>query len=137
MPEAIRRVEYYYVTVADRPGEGAEVLASLKDAGVNLLAYHGFPSGRARSQIDLVPDDPAALKRAAAKAGLKLSLPKRAFLIQGEDRVGAVADIASKLAQARVNITAASASCAGGGRYGMILWVGARDYAKAAKALGV
>jgi hypothetical protein len=136
MADTIRRVEYYYVTVPDKPGAGAAVLTPLETAGVNLLGYLGFPSGRGKSQIDLVPEDAAALKAAARSAGLKLSRAKRAFLIQGDDRVGTVADLARRLSGARVNITAAAAAAAGGGRYGMILWVAPRDFGKAAKALG-
>jgi hypothetical protein len=136
MADAVRRTEYYYATVPDEPGAGARVLAQLQQARVNLAAYLGFPSGKGQSQIDLVPEDAGALKQAADKAGLKLTGPKRAFLIQGDDRVGAVADVARKLGEAKVNITAAAAASAGGGRYGMVLWVPEADYEKAAKALG-
>jgi hypothetical protein len=137
MAETIRRVEYYYVLVPDKPGAGAVVLNALREAGVNLLAYLGFPAGRGRSQIDLVPEDPAAFKQAAKAARLKLSRAKRAFLVEGDDRIGVVADLTQKLAAAKVNITAACATAAGGGRYGMILWVRPAAYNKAAKALGV
>jgi hypothetical protein len=41
-----------------------------------------------------------------------------------------------KLGDAGINVTAADAVSAGRGRYGMILWVKPRDYARAAKALG-
>ena len=85
MAENIRRVEYYYVTVTDKPGSGAAVLDTVREAGVNLLAYLGFPAGRGKSQIDLVPEDPAVFKSAAQKAGLKLSRAKRAFLVDGDD----------------------------------------------------
>jgi hypothetical protein len=137
MAETIRRVEYYYVTVPDKPGAGAGVLNPLQEARVNLLAYLGFPAGRGKSQIDLVPEDAAALKQAAHNAGLKLSRPKRAFLVEGDDRVGAVADLTRKLADAKVNVTAACATTAGSGRYGMILWVPQPSYGKAAKILGI
>ncbi len=137
MADTIRRVEYYYVTVPDKPGTGSGVLVPLKEAGVNLLAYSGFPSGRGKTQIDLVPEDPGTFKPAAQKAGLKLSRAKRAFLIQGDDRAGVVADFARRLGEAKVNITAACATSAGAGRYGMILWVPPAAYEKAAKALGV
>jgi hypothetical protein len=113
-------------------------LAQLKEAGVDLSAYLGFPAGRGRqSQIDLVPQDAGALRRTAEKAGLALTGPKPAFLIQGDDRVGAVADVTRRLSDARINITAAAAAWAGGGRYGMILWVAQSDYETAARALGV
>ncbi len=136
MAENIRRVEYRYVVVTDKPGSGAAVLGALQAGGVNLLAYLGFPSGRGKSQIDLVPEDPTALRRVAQQAGLKLSRAKRAFLVEGEDRIGAVADLTRRLAEAKVNVTAACATTAGGGRYGLILWVPPASYAKAAKALG-
>lgn len=137
MGEMVRRVEYYYVVVRDKPGSGAAVLRALQSAGVNLRAYLGFPAGRGRSQLDLVPDDPAALKAAAQKAGVKLSRAKRAFLVEGEDRIGAVADVTDRLARAKVNLTAACATAAGAGRYGMILWVPPAAYSRAARALGV
>ena len=137
MAEIVRRVEYYYVVVPDKPGSGAAVLSALQGAGVNLLAYLGFPASRGKSQMDLVPEDPAALKLAARTAGLALSRAKRAFLIEGEDRVGAVADLSRRLAEAKVNVTAACATASGSGRYGMILWVPPAAYRKAAKALGV
>ena len=137
MAETIRRVEYYYVVVPDKPGSGASVLGALQEAGVNLLAYLGFPSGRGKSQIDLVPEDPVVFKRVAQKARLKLSRAKRAFLVEGDDRIGAVADLTRRLAEAKVNVTAACATAAGAGRYGMILWVPPASFAKAGKALGV
>ncbi|MGH2603608.1 MAG: hypothetical protein ACRDJ9_30010, partial [Dehalococcoidia bacterium] len=61
---------------------------------------------------------------------------KRAFLIQGDDRVGAVAETTAKLAEANINVTAAAATDAGSGRCGMILWVAPADYERAAGALG-
>ena len=62
--------------------------------------------------------------------------PKKAFLITGDDRPGAMADIVGKLAGARINVIAVDAVCSGGGRYAAILWVAPRDVARAAKTLG-
>lgn len=135
MADKTRSVEYCYVTVPDRPGEGKKVLSALKQSNVNLLAYLGFPSGDGKSQLDLVPENADALKQAAGKAGLKLSESKRAFLIQGDDRAGAVADTLAKLADAGVNVTAAAATTVGG-NYGLLVWVSPSDYERAAKALG-
>jgi hypothetical protein len=136
MADTVRGVDYYYVTVTDAPGEGQQILSALKDRGVNLLAFLGFPLGDGQSQIDLVPEDPESLRAAAEQAGVTLSEAKRAFLIQGDDRVGAVAETLTKLAEANVNVTSAAAAGAGAGRYGMILWVAAADYERAADALG-
>jgi hypothetical protein len=135
MADTVQRVDYFYIQVPNRPGEGARALGALREAGINLLAFSGFPEGRA-SQLDFVPADAAAFKQFARKAKWKLTGPKRAFLIAGEDRVGAVADVHQTLAEARINVTAVDAVCAGAGRYGAILWVAPRDFGKAAKLLG-
>ena len=137
MADMIRQVDYYYVQVPDRPGEGYKILSELRRAGVNLLAYCGFPAGRGKSQLDFAPEDIETFKKTARKMGLKLSDRKRAFLVQGEDRPGALADIAERLASQDISIIAEQAACAGAGRWGMILWVSPGDYRKASKTLGV
>jgi len=134
MAEEIQRVQYFYTQVPHKPGEGAKVLDVLREAGINLTAFVAFPEGR-RAQLDFIPADQAAFKEAAKKAKIKLVGPKTGFLIQGDDRTGAVAEIVSKLSDAKINITALQAIAAGAGRYGAILWVKPRDVNKAAKVL--
>jgi hypothetical protein len=121
--------------VSKQAGQGAKVLAALAKAGINLDAFSGFPRKKGRAQLDLVTTRMPALRRVAAKNGWKLSPVKKAFLITGVNKAGAVHHHVQKLAAADVSITAADAVCAGMGRYGMILWVKPRDYARAAKAL--
>ena len=133
----VRSIEYYSMEVSDRPGAGAQVLNALKAARVNLIAYSGFPTTRGRAQLDFVPSNGRAFLAAARKAGIKLVGPKTTFLIQGDDRIGVVADIVSKLGQARLNIVAMNAIAPGRRHYGAILWVKPRNVAKAAKILGV
>jgi hypothetical protein len=135
MADSVSEVEYRYVVVDDRPGEGVRILEALKDSGVNLVALLGFPIGDNRSQIDLVPEDPAALASAAQKAGLELSAPKKAILVQGDDRVGAADEHLAKLSSEGINVTAVSATAAGSGRYGMILWVKPEDHDRALRLL--
>src|SRR5919198_5244680 len=91
MAEAVRQVDYFYIEVPNKVGEGAKVLRTLKDAGVNLIAFSGFPSGR-RAQLDFFPADAAAFRSVARANRWKLVGPKRGFLIQGDDRLGVVAD---------------------------------------------
>src|ERR1700746_3896422 len=102
MPDTIRRVDYYYVVAPDKPGEGARIFGALRDAGVNLLAVHAFPSAR-KSQIDVVPADAVAFLAAAKNAKLKLSKPKTVFLMEGDDRVGAIASTLARLGAAGIN----------------------------------
>ncbi len=137
MADQVRQVDYYYVTVPDRPGEASKLLSEVKKAGVNLLAYHSFPTTGGMSQIDFVPEDSEAFRQASSKLGWKLSDRKRAFLVRGEDQVGAVADIHEKIAKGGINLTAATAAGGGSGRYGMILWVKPADQERARKAFGI
>jgi hypothetical protein len=134
MAETVRTADYFYVMVPDKPGEGARVLGELRRAGVNLVAYSGFPSGRG-AQLDVVPTDPAAFQAVAKQKKWKVKGPKRAFLIEGDDRVGACADVLGRLAAAKINVTAMDA-LAGRGRYAAILWVKPRDVKKTASVLG-
>ena len=135
MADTIRRVSYYYASIPDKPGEGARLLDVLKNAGVNLLALHAFPSAR-KAQVDFVPSNAGAFTAAAQSAKIKLSKPKTAFLLDGEDRVGALAGVLARLGAAKINVTAVTGVCSGMGRYGAILWVKPKDVDKAASTLG-
>lgn len=135
MAEVVRRVQYFYVMAPDKAGEGARALQTLRDAGINLLAFSGFPVGK-RAQLDFVPEDPAAFRAAARRAKWKVTGPKAGFLVEGDDRTGAMADLLGKLAAAKINVTASDGVTAGAGRFGAILWVKPRDVSRAARVLG-
>lgn len=135
MAEMVRQVDYFYVEVPNKVGEGAKVLRAVKDAGVNLLAFSGFPSGH-RAQLDFFPADAAAFKQVAKANRWKLIGPKRGFLVEGDDRIGAVADLVAKLADAKIDVIAIDAVSVSE-RYGALCWVAARDVKKAATLLGV
>jgi hypothetical protein len=136
MADTIRRVDYFYFELEDRPGEGARVLGKLKDAGVLLLSITGFPVAGGKAQLTVVPEKPDAFIAAARSAGLTHSGRKECFLVQGNDRVGAAHDIVRRLADAKINCVASSALCAPGNSYGMVVFVKPADLASAAKALG-
>jgi len=135
MAETVRQVEYFYTEVPNKVGEGAKALRTLKDAGVNLLAFSGFPVGR-KAQLDFFPADGAAFKQVAKTNRWKLVGPKRGFLVQGDDRMGAIADLIGKLGDAKIEVIAIDAVSVGE-RYGALLWVTPRDAKKAATILGV
>jgi prephenate dehydratase len=134
MADIIRKVDYFSIQASDKPGEALRYLDVLREQGVNLLAFTGFPSRR-RAQIDFVPDDTARLKVAAKKMKLALGAKKVAFLMQGQDRTGALADTLGKLAAAKINVTAIDAVASGDGGYGAIFWVKPKDVARTARLL--
>ena len=135
MGDSVRKVDYFSMGVSDKAGEGLKVLSVLAEAGVNLLAFTGFPRGR-RAQVDFIPEDTKKFSAVAKKAGWTLNPKKTAFLVQGDDRAGALVDSVKKLADAGMNVTAMDAVVGGEGRYGAIIWVKPENVSKAAKLLG-
>ncbi len=135
MADRVRKINYCYAKVSARAGQGAAILSKLRDAGVDLLAFTGFPIGGGKAQLDFVSADMAGVRRVARKEGWRLSKPKKGFLVQGSDEVGACHRQLKKLADKRINVTAVDALAAGRKRYAMILWVKPKDYARASRAL--
>jgi len=134
MADTVRKVDYFSLSVSNTPGQTFKVLATLVSAGINLLACTGFPRGR-RAQIDVVPDDTRKFNVAARKAKLRFNPKKTGFLIQGDDRPGALADHLRRLAEKGINVTAVDGLSAGKGRWGAILWVKPKDIARAGRRL--
>jgi len=135
MAYRVQKVNYCYVTVPSRAGQGEKILNALKEANISLQAFSGFPLRGGKSQVDLVSDNTAAIRRLAKKNGWRLSQTKKAFLVKGDDEIGAVHKIIKKLADVKINVTAADGVAAAGGRYGMIMWVKPKDYTRAARIL--
>ena len=137
MPYTIRRVDYFYTTVKDEPGEAYKVLSVLASLGINLVAVTAVPFGPMITQLTIFPEDTAQLRNEAPKSGLKLEGPQSALLVQGDDKLGALAEVHSKLYAANVNIYASSGVADGKGHYGYIIYVRPDDYENAVKALNL
>ena len=130
----IRKADYYTLKVSQRPGAAAKLLGAMKIAGINLLAFTGFPSGRG-AQVDFIPEKSVRFRQAAKKSGLRVSKRKTVFLVRGDDRVGALTGVLGKLASKKINLVALSAVTAGNGRYGMIFWVKPKDIGRTSRLL--
>lgn len=137
MSYRIRRADYFYAAIDDHHAEAYELLSQLASLGVNLIAISAMPTGPMRTQLTLFPEDPAKMKNAAQKAGLALDGPHRALLVQGDDEMGVLARLHSKLHQANVDVFASTGVTDGRGSYGYIIYVRSEDFEKAAQALEV
>jgi hypothetical protein len=135
MADAVRKVEYFSITVPNTPAKAFGVLSTLVSAGVDLLACIGVPRGRS-AEIDVVPADTRRFKSAVKKARLTFTPEKSGFLIQGRDRTGALTDHLKKLGDSGINVTGIDALSAGEGRWGAIIWVEAASLRKARQVLG-
>jgi hypothetical protein len=137
MSVSVSRVEYFHTTVRDRPGEAYRLLSELAGAEVNLLAFNAVPVGGAQTQLVLFPERPDMLVRTAERSGLVLTGPHRAFLIRGDDRLGALAELHMKLYDANLNVYASNGVTDGRGGFAYVLYVKTEDYERAAHQLGV
>ncbi len=137
MEQKITRVEYYHATVADEPGEAYKFLSQLAGLGINLLSFTAVPIEPSSTQLTIFPEDPLMLKKEAGKIGLVLDGPHKAFLVQGDDELGALTEIHRKIYEANVNVYSASGVTDGQGSFGYIVYVKAKDFEIAAAALGI
>lgn len=136
MGHKIKRAEYYYAIVKDRPGAAYEILSSLAGGKVNLLAFGAVPLGPDRAQLTLFPDDVEQLARIAERLDLTLEGPHPAILVQGDDKLGALADVHGRLANVNINVFASTGVTDGAGAYGYVLYVRPEEIDAACAALG-
>lgn len=137
MAVRIRRVDYFYLNVKDQPGEAHKLLALLSERGINLLAFTAVPMGEQRTQLTIFPEDPERLATEARNTGLVLDGPHPALLVQGDDELGALADVHLRLYEVNVNVYAASGVADGKRGFGYLVYVKPDDFERAARALGV
>jgi hypothetical protein len=132
----IRSVEYYYANVRDELGAAYRFLSQLAELGIDLLAFTAVPSGPALAQFTLVPGDTRKLVAQASAAGLPLDGPYHAFLVQGDDELGALANVHERLVKAGIDIFASSGVSDGRGAFGYLIYVREDQFEKAATAIG-
>jgi hypothetical protein len=137
MPYRIRRADYFYTTVKNEPGEACGLLSQLADLGINLLAFTAVPVGPVRTQLSLFPEDSDKLSVEAERASIVLDGPHPALLVQGDDELGALADIHRRLAEADVNVFASSGVTDGHGSFGYVLYLRPDNYEQALAILGL
>lgn len=133
MGHTIRQVTAVLMQVEDRVGVLHEVLCVLRDAGVNMLAIAS--QRRQGTALMAIPDDLNAVRELAARQGVRLQT-RQVFLIEGDDRVGALCDITKALADADISIEDVAALSAAR-RYAAVLTFADADLEAAAKALGL
>jgi hypothetical protein len=132
---SINRVDYFYTTVKDQPGEAYKLLSSLSDLGVNLLAFNSVPLSTDGARLSLFPKDSQLLTNMAKQAGITLEGPNPALLIQGDDEIGVLAEIHQKLYDADINVYSANCVATGKGTFGYLVYLRPDEYDRALSVL--
>lgn len=84
MAYRVLKVNYCKMTVSSRAGQAEAVLSAIKDAGINMHAFSGFPIKAGKSQLDFISDDSAALRRLAKKSSWRLGKTKKSIFGTGQ-----------------------------------------------------
>jgi hypothetical protein len=135
MAIGVRTVEYFYTRVENEPDKAYELLARLAAEDINLLALSAVPFGPNHVELTIFPDRSANLQRLFVESGWSLTGPQHALLVQGDDHLGALAEIHKRLNDASVRIYASTGVTDGEGRYGYLIYTQEGDHLAAAKAL--
>ena len=136
MALTVRNAEYFYVRTEDSREKAYELLAQLASAEVSLLAFSAVPFGPNHVELTIFPDRSDTFIQLAKKLGWVVAGPQHAFLVQGDDHLGALADIQRMLLEADVEIYASSGVTDGSGRFGYVIYFKEADHATAARVLG-
>jgi len=132
----VRNAEYFYIRIENSPEKAYELLAQLASAEVSLLAFSAVPFGPNHVELTIFPDHSDTFIQLAKTLGWVVAGPQHAFLVQGDDQLGALADILRMLLEADVEIYASSGVTDGSGRFGYVIYFKEADRERAARALG-
>lgn len=91
------------IRVENEPGMLAKVTAAVSDAGVNLSAATCTRPGDS-AELHILVKHPEAAKHALAIAGLAVTEEREVIVVEVDDRPGALADLARRVADAGIDL---------------------------------
>ena len=94
-------MQEFNVSLADKPGELAEVASAVGDQGINILGCVGM--GRSTASVTMVTDDEEATTRVLKEIGRDFDV-NELILTTLSNKPGALAEMATKLSDEGVNI---------------------------------
>lgn len=114
----VRKMTELTVTCEDKSGALCDVLQVLGNAGVNLLGYCGYGM-EGKGSIMLVPEDAAKALAALQETYTEIESAE-VVLVETSDKVGAGAELAKKIADAKVYIHYSYATAAHSPRFAAV-----------------
>ncbi len=135
MAAKIKRIKTLDVTLAPEAGALSRIFSAFREADVNVIACWGYEMGPKEALAHFHVTDATAAQAVLKKMSHKVAMTDAAW-VEGDDKVGAYAEVLAKLAKAEVNITATDAFSIGN-RFASVLFCEAEDYTKLCKALSI
>lgn len=111
----VERADVWAATIPDSPGGLAEVLATLREAGVDLqfIVARRAPEAPGKGAVFVTPLQGDREIRAAAQAGFNVTQSLHSVRVMGRDKPGIAAELTLKLADAGINLRGFSAAAVG------------------------
>lgn len=112
----VEGADVWAATIADKPGELAAALATLRDAGADLqfiIARRSAEGPPGTGVVFVTPLQSDREIRAAAQVGFNVTHRLHSVRAMGRDRPGIAADLTQKVAEAGINLRGFSASVIG------------------------
>ena len=94
-------MQEFNVSLADKPGELAEVASAVGDQGINILGCVGM--GRSTASVTMVTDDEEATRKVLKDMGRDFDV-NELILTTLSNKPGALAEMATKLSDEGINI---------------------------------
>ena len=125
----------FYIRVEDSRERAYELLAQLASEEVSLLAFSAVRYGPNHVELTIFPNRSDTFIQLAKKLGWVVTGPQHAFLVQGDDHLGALADIQRMLLEADIKTYASSGVTDGSGLFGYVIYFKEADHERAERVL--
>ncbi len=137
MKTTVKRIQTLDVTLPAEAGSLARIYSGFKEAGVNVTASWGYEMGPGQAQAHFyVPVDSEKAQQTLTEMGFKPVL-NNACWVEGDDKLGAYAEVLGKIAKAGINIGATDAFAINGHFAAVLFTAKQDDFASLCKALDI
>ena len=111
----VENADVWAATIPDRPGSLAGVLTTFRDAGADLqfVVARRTPEDAGRGVVFLTPLQSDREIEVASLLGFNITASLHSVRVAGHDRPGILAEIASKIGDAGINLRGLSACVSG------------------------
>ncbi len=92
------------IELENQPGALARVATAISDAGVNIAAATCMGNGRTAELHILVPHGEPVYRALANTQGPAVTREREVVVVQAQDRPGELAELATKVSEAGINI---------------------------------